>query len=685
MFDVVFLAAAFFVSVTLPRFLFDGRIEQMTMAVALGLSLSLFSLTIIEALPQSTRLILSNPNWVTTLYLYLLWLLAIEIVIVLPGLCGAAWAESLGIFFCGGSSKSTSSSNKHMDDDKRHLSPFLRRIASWPWWARVVITAIRMVLQFVMICFFRIFNVISSRTTRRRSTTSNTGSATSTALPSRDSTSSLVMTVHDQQYDDIKASLSCSSSSDGPMIKEGGLQSPSSAVSSSTSSRRNYILTLMGSIFGVLTVVIVLRSLGPLVVRSPLPNTRTSEVSDWPSDSQSSSVSLSVVVSWLCAVGLLLSSILNGFGSVSMPYTFLAGLFLKPVRPETITKLSSELQHLQEAVVKKKALLREPTLEATTTPRSSITMSSLSTKQHRSSVKSSSSASGAFGGIGSDLSDELKHRRQFLKTEIEFLEDIIKETTMDIDELRYSQTVATNARTGVGRIKSLIGVAFSVILLVRLFNAGYTIWTSPGFYASKHNHLGSKKSGDVVTTLLLWLTGHHYVSAKQYALLSQMVSLTLAAVLSFSQVRFFLRTVTIVNRRLTRFYQKLSCGRSSSSLSSTVTATRGGSSSISTHIVSTHSQVIAGFLGCYSLACIVLIKMMLPEKFSVAFSTALGVDGIFVVNSHVVNWVFFWSAMVSTAVLGVLLSIQRQNTIRHASSETTTKGFSNKGFALPDV
>jgi hypothetical protein len=391
-------------------------------------------------------------------------------------------------------------------------------------------------------------------------------------------------------------------------------------------------------------------------------------------------------VSWLCAVGLLLSSVLNGFGSVSMPYTYLAGLFLKPVRPETITKLSLDLQNLQETVLKKRALLREPVVDLMT-PRSSITMPTVSSsKSHRSSVKSST---GAFGGIGSDMTEELKHRREFLKTEIDFLEDIIKETTMDLDELRYSQTVAMNARTGLGKVKSLIGVFFSVILLLRLFNAGYIIWASPGYYASIHNHLGSKKSGDIVTSTLLWLTGNNYVSAKRYALLSQMVSLTLAAVLSFSQVRFFLRTVTIVNRRLTRFYHKLSCGPDADPPISTSTpkGQQPPSSTMNrTQIVSTHSQVIAGLLGCYSLACIVLIKMMLPGRFSVAFSTALGVEGIFVINSHVVNWVFFWSAMVSSAILGVLLSIQRQNTFRYAS-ETSKKGFHDrdKGYSFPDV
>jgi hypothetical protein len=89
--------------------------------------------------------------------------------------------------------------------------------------------------------------------------------------------------------------------------------------------------------------------------------------------------------------------------------------------------------------------------------------------------------------------------------------------------------------------------------------------------------------------------------------------------------------------------------------------------------------MIAGFLGCYSLACIVLIKMMLPAAFSEAFSAALAEPDIFVLHAAVVNLVFFSSAVVSTTVLGMLFGIQRQNNLRHASA------LNDKGFQMPDV
>jgi hypothetical protein len=100
----------------------------------------------------------------------------------------------------------------------------------------------------------------------------------------------------------------------------------------------------------------------------------------------------------------------------------------------------------------------------------------------------------------------------------------------------------------------------------------------------------------------------------------------------------------------------------------------GGDHSSAGVTVSFHSQMIGGFLGCYSLACIVLIKMMLPKESSVSFSAALGTD-MFTVHAAVINVVFLTSAVISTSVLGMLLGIQRQNNLRHAASSSVDKAY----------
>lgn len=242
---------------------------------------------------------------------------------------------------------------------------------------------------------------------------------------------------------------------------------------------------------------------------------------------------------------------------------------------------------------------------------------------------------------------------------------------MDIEEIKYSQSMAAAARSRTGRIKSWVGMVFSIILLVRLLNAGFSIWrSSTSWNADNTTHKMSRN--DVVTTALLWLTGRDYLSQKRYMMLSQMVSLGLTAILSFSQVRMFLRTVTVVNRRLSSFWKKCWCGAAGIAGTGNLGSSGGGS-------VSFHSQVIAGFLGCYSLACIVLIKMMLPTEFSDSFSAALGESDIFIIHAGMVNLVFFSSAIISTTILGMLLGIQRQNNLRHAATTA------DKAYYGPDV
>jgi len=505
----------------------------------------------------------------------------------------------------------------------------------------------------------------------------NTASANKN-LSSLGSSSALVMTVHDEDMLMVQKSSS-----------SGDLEMPCSSVSPNNNNNTNGIQTslqhyyqtrrglwiALGGLVGIGTTVLLLSSVGPMVVNIQPPTENETTI-------------LSKIVSWLCAVGLLLSSLLNGFGSVSLPFTYLSGMFLKQVRPETITKLSAELRSMQDALAKKRSMLKELTVEVSThqarVSGTTLSRSSASSASNKGCFGKNTSTTPSFmmqnnnNTFGfSDLKEELKNRRNILQTEIDFLEDLVRETSLDIEELKYSQSMAAAARTSIGKLKSWIGILFSIILLVRLLNAGFSIWRS---HAWNTDVLHKKSHNDIVTTTLLWLAGRNYVSHKRYNMLSQMVSLALTAVLSFTQVRTFLRTVTFVNRRLSRFYKNCYCG-------SSCTGSSGNSgSSIDRDMgnlalcnVSFHSQMIAGFLGCYSLACIVLIKMMLPEEFTVAFSRALGDTGMFTIHASAVNLVFFSSAVVSTSILGMLLGIQRQNNLRHAGSS------SEKGYHGPDV
>jgi hypothetical protein len=383
-------------------------------------------------------------------------------------------------------------------------------------------------------------------------------------------------------------------------------------------------------------------------------------------------------------MGLLISSILNGFGSVSLPYTTLSGFFLPDVRPDCITNLYGELKSLRAILFNKKNVVKELKVQISSLNTSrSTNQASLTGSSGKSFSMSSLLIQNNTNRGFSDLGVELRERRQVLNTEISFIEDLVRETTLDLEELKHSQMTATATRTSIGKTKLYIGLVLSIILLIRLFNAGHSIFRSLNILSNEDYapRLHKKSRSDIVTSILFWLSGHHHVSHHQHNMLSQMVSLVLSAVLSVTQVTTFLRTATIVHHRLSRLYNNFFCCGS--------TNANGIGLSSKNYLDQKRNanffwRITSALLGCYSLACIVLIKMMLPERFSVAFSMALDETSIFTIHSSAVDTVYFSSAVVSSSIFGILLGIQRQNISRHANI-LSERGSNVKSSSLPDV
>jgi hypothetical protein len=607
--DLALCGAAASLSLYLPRALFytQSTVEQSSVAVALGLSFGLFSLSILEAIPDSWLMILAHefvpeeeeevpflvPTFtITRAYWITLWTLCIFLIVALPCMAGVAGALGFGEFF--------ERPQVDRDDDKYSIMHWKK----CPWYIRF----------FALIC-----KLLVTRTVRL---------FRQCCRPRRPKTEPiLAMTVSEDELRTMGAS--------NHDTERRGLV---------VSTHENYLsryrnAILLGCICGVTSMLVVLCSIGPLVVRVNAENS-----------------TLSMAVTWLCAIGLLLSSLLNGFGSVSMPYSCLVGLYLEPIRPEAIAKAEAELQSVNAAVESKRSEAREMAVSITTRvnrlranpPKNKAGLSRLLPK-----LSSSFNQKGAtsFAEMGEDLT----HKKQILQTEIEFLEILCKDMRADLDEMKHSQAMAAVARTKMGRIQSWLGVLFSLILLIRLISAGVSIWHRD---APLEPRLPKAPRGDFITTALLWLTGHHFVSQEDFTTVSQVVSLSLTAFLGFSQVRTFLRTLAAVNRRLDRFYKKCFCAKSP--ITPRAEDSLGKSGGMYYH-------VIASFTGCYFLSCIVITKMMLPEKYSSGFSSALGGMDLFTVNSHVVNMAYAFSAALTAAVLGMLFGIQRQNTLRNST------------------
>lgn len=406
-------------------------------------------------------------------------------------------------------------------------------------------------------------------------------------------------------------------------------------VTSSATAAATFRTGILGGICSVAASLACLRLLAPFVIRT-----------------EQDAPLLTLAVSWLSSVGLLCSAVLNGFGSVSLPHSCLAGLYLEPIRSETIDQAEAELEKVKKSLEDRKSQLSEPGVR--------IQLMPVSGSWKRTSF--------------TELGDEVSQRRQVLLGEIEFLETLVDEMEEDISEMRESQKMALQARTLTGRVKSWVGVVFSVVLLLRLFSAVMSAWPQMSAEIETANALSStgRGGGDIVTRILMWLFGHKIVKTRENVnALSQFISLIITAFLAFSQVRNFMRIAAAVNRRLKALYSKCYCikGKKDSSLSASISQD-GGLQLLNGFC----SPLLASLMGCYFIACVVLTKIMLPAKFSSSFAAALGGPSMFQIRLYSVNATFALSALISTAVLGMTVGIQRQNTFRHQSWSVSSTG-----------
>lgn len=418
----------------------------------------------------------------------------------------------------------------------------------------------------------------------------------------------------------------------------------------------------LGSLLGVSGTYGVLHALSPFII-----------------EPKSTGNALALALSWVCAIGIVLSTLLNGFGSVSMPHSCLAGLFLQPIRPETVNRAEQNFHKTQESLQTRKQQLKDAGLTPVSLSSGKATSASNSSSKSKSfwgrGVKKS------FSGIGENVSE----RKRKLVEEINFLESLVEEMKEDIEDMKYTQKIEAASRTTMGRVHSSIGVLFSIILLMRLYSAFTAIMHQWNHDQSATEDFQPPRKRDSVTLLVLWLLGHHMVSEKDFAQASQFISLFLTAMLSFSQVRAFLRTVSAIHRRLNHIFcvspivtttgsNRQSPRSGNNNQSPTATGTNASRSIPVKTTGPFHVHALAALMGSYFMACLILAKMMVPWEYRASFSGALGGFDAFAIQSDLITILYTFSAVVSTTVLALLFGIQKQNSLRHNTSWTDDLG-----------
>ena len=348
-------------------------------------------------------------------------------------------------------------------------------------------------------------------------------------------------------------------------------------------------------------------------------------------------ISLKFMVSVICAFGMIVASILNGFGCASLPHANLVGVFLKPTPLSLIAKVEDDFHYAIKTLEEKRWMLADgmsSSSAAARPPSSSFTPSKSKKSQEKQRIKQ-------------------------LQQEVIFLENLAGDMNDDIEEMKQSQQLALAARTSSGRIRGILGVVFSVVLVVRVILAAKSFMSILEGGDNKVNT--TSNSRDPLTSISLWLLGRNIVKTQeQYDLFRQGTSLVLAGVLSISQVRAFLRVVGALGRRLSRtcgvsFGRTASCVPSKSVAGQTIMGSRG-----SNNVALLLSSFV---MGCYFLACVTVVKMTLPIEYRSSFSTAVGLNFNF--NTQLLNMIFFGSACVSAITLASLFGIQRNNSERY--------------------
>ena len=382
---------------------------------------------------------------------------------------------------------------------------------------------------------------------------------------------------------------------------------------------------------------------------------------------------LSVTVSWLCSVGIFLSSVVNGFGSVSLPYSCLAGLYLEPISDEAVSRAQQELKQARKSISDRQSEMNQINSGG-------LSPSIMESPPSGGGDKRKSSLASRFS-FSSTTEERQFTRRKQLKQEIDFLTTLVQELEQEVYDMLQSKEMAAQARTRWGKIRSWIGVFFSILLVFRLIGAAWFLW--------RHDHpaeKGSKTAGsDVVTMTVSFLIGHNYVNQQQYNTLSQVISLVLTAYLSVSQVRTFVRAVDAVHRRLQQ------CWRPCYSEDHIDDSSLRFMSLHSRLRSSAYAPVVASLMCCYFLACVVLTKLLVPAAYRRALALALESSSthpsaiaatasdasdeeqllrfFLRIRSYAVNSVFLVTALVSTVGLGMMLGLQRHQSMRHKSAK----------------
>lgn len=199
-----------------------------------------------------------------------------------------------------------------------------------------------------------------------------------------------------------------------------------------------------------------------------------------------------IATSSLCAFGILLSAILNGFGSVSLPYTLILGFCVTPVSDTAIRNAEHELEQVRLRL------------------------------ESRNPVRRNASSDSA---VMDAAAMEERHM-----AESDFLLALLADLAADLEEMKYVQKYGSQR----GMIRRIAGTVCLILLMIRWSIAVRNICC---------DDTAATSSTPVLQQLFPSSTEEDEPRA-------QVISVILTAILSVTQLRTFVNVATALQRRV---------------------------------------------------------------------------------------------------------------------------------------
>lgn len=299
------------------------------------------------------------------------------------------------------------------------------------------------------------------------------------------------------------------------------------------------------------------------------------------------------------ALGLILVSVLSGYGTVSVPFSYLS-LFIRPVETGEISAMESQLQ--QTMVSKKQKIAKVDTLKM-----------DLKAKKESDQAKSGF-FSKFINSIGSVGIRKIMHDIASLEVEIASLSSLEAALVADVRDLKKQRQKAIISRTMKGHLQNFLGYLLSLYCIYRMIASFLALL------------LGEDTSSDPVSktiaVVLRVFTGGSITIDVQ--MISQYMTLAFVGFISITSLRGFMM-------HMQRFFSIFRGSRISSV---------------------GFVLMLTELLGFYTISSLLLLRRQLPEQYRTTVTDAIGGDlefdtyhkgfhAIFLVTVFVSLWLFW--------------------------------------------